>query len=75
MNKADLTERLQLSGHPRFAQSYINILTRPFRKPSCEREKVTISDFGTFTVSKRLHGPQPQERSNDSGSRSSDPRR
>ena len=55
MNKADLTEKLaQRAAIPkvRAAQS-INILTEAVQEALVREEKVTISDFGTFTVSKR----------------------
>jgi DNA-binding protein HU-beta len=55
MNKADLTEKLaQRAGIPKVrAASYINILTEAIQEALVREEKVTISDFGTFTVSKR----------------------
>lgn len=55
MNKADLTEKLaQKAGIPKVrAASYINILTESIQEALVREEKVTISDFGTFTVSKR----------------------
>ena len=55
MNKADLTEVLAArAGIPKVrAASYINILTEAIQEALVRDEKVTISDFGTFTVSKR----------------------
>jgi DNA-binding protein HU-beta len=55
MNKADLTEKLaQKAGIPKVrAAAYINILTEAVQEALVREEKVTISDFGTFTVSKR----------------------
>jgi nucleoid DNA-binding protein len=55
MNKADLTEKLaQRAGIPKVrAAAYINILTEAVQESLVNEEKVTISDFGTFTVSKR----------------------
>ncbi len=55
MNKADLTEVLaSRAGIPKVrAASYINILTEAIQEALVRDEKVTISDFGTFTVSKR----------------------
>lgn len=55
MNKADLTEKLaQRAGIPKVrAASYINFLTEAIQEALVRHEKVTISDFGTFTVSKR----------------------
>lgn len=55
MNKADLTEVLAArAGIPKVrAASYINILTEAVQEALVRDEKVTISDFGTFTVSKR----------------------
>lgn len=55
MNKADLTEVLASKGGiPKVrAASYINILTEAIQEALVREEKVTISDFGTFTVSKR----------------------
>jgi DNA-binding protein HU-beta len=55
MNKADLTESLAAkAGIPKVrAAAYINILTETIQEALVNHEKVTISDFGTFTVSKR----------------------
>ena len=55
MNKADLTEVLaSRAGIPKVkAASYINILTEAIQEALVREEKVTISDFGTFTVSNR----------------------
>lgn len=55
MNKADLTEVLaERAGIPKVrAAHYINILTESIQDALERNEKVTISDFGTFTVSKR----------------------
>lgn len=55
MNKADLTEKLaERAGIPKVrAASYINILTDAILEALTAEEKVTISDFGTFTVSQR----------------------
>ena len=54
MNKADLTEVLASRAEslsPR--ANFINILTEAIQEALVRDEKVTISDFGTFTVSKR----------------------
>jgi DNA-binding protein HU-beta len=67
MNKADLTERLaEQAGIPKVrAANYINILTEAIQESLVRGEKVTISDFGTFTVSKRRafigHNPKNGE--------------
>lgn len=67
MNKADLTEILaQRAQVPKVrAAQYINILTDAIRESLARGEKVTISDFGTFTVSSRKafegHNPQTNE--------------
>ena len=55
MNKADLTEVLaSRAGIPKVrAANYINIITQAIQESLVRDEKVTISDFGTFTVSKR----------------------
>ena len=55
MNKADLTEVLAArAGIPKVrAATYINILTDAVQEALVREEKVTISDFGTFTVSHR----------------------
>ena len=67
MNKADLTEQLAAeAGIPKVrAARYINILTKTIQKALVSGEKVTISDFGTFTVSHRRsftgHNPKNRE--------------
>lgn len=55
MNKADLTEILaERANIPKVrAAHYINILTGAVEEALVREEKVTLSDFGTFTVSKR----------------------
>ena len=55
MNKADLTEKLaQRADIPKVkAALYINTLTEAIQEALVREEKVTISDFGTFTVSHR----------------------
>ena len=55
MNKADLTEVLSnRAGIPKVrAANYINIITEAIQEALIRDEKVTISDFGTFTVSQR----------------------
>lgn len=55
MNKADLTEKLaERANIPKVrAAQYINILTDAIQEALVQSEKVTISDFGTFTVSQR----------------------
>lgn len=55
MNKADLTEYLaSRGGIPKVrAATYINILTEAIQEALVGGDKVTISDFGTFQVSKR----------------------
>ena len=55
MNKADLTERLAASADiPKVrAAQYINIVVASIQDALANGEKVTISDFGTFTVSSR----------------------
>lgn len=55
MNKADLTEVLaERAGIPKVrAAHYINTLVVAIEEALTRGEKVTISDFGTFTVSKR----------------------
>jgi DNA-binding protein HU-beta len=55
MNKADLTEVLAArAGIPKVrAATYINIITDAVQEALVREEKVTISDFGTFTVSHR----------------------
>lgn len=67
MNKADLTEVLaERAGIPKVrAAHYINILTETVQDALVASEKVTISDFGTFTVSTRRgfkgHNPKNGE--------------
>ena len=55
MNKADLTEALAAKANiPKVrAASYINIVMATIQDALTNGEKVTISDFGTFTVSQR----------------------
>ena len=55
MNKADLVKRLSdQAGIPKVrAAQHINILVGAIEEALVAGEKVTISDFGTFTVSKR----------------------
>ena len=55
MNKADLTEVLaDRGGIPKVrAANYIKIIMEAIQEALVRDEKVTISDFGTFTVSKR----------------------
>jgi DNA-binding protein HU-beta len=55
MNKADLTEKLaERADIPKVrAAQYINILVTSIQEALEAGEKVTISDFGTFTISKR----------------------
>jgi nucleoid DNA-binding protein len=55
MNKADLTEQLaSKAGVPKIkAASYVNTLMDTIQEALTKGEKVTISDFGTFTVSQR----------------------
>lgn len=55
MNKADLTESLAAkAGIPKVrAAAYINIVFTTIHDALVRGEKVTISDFGTFTVSQR----------------------
>jgi DNA-binding protein HU-beta len=55
MNKADLTEALAAeAGIPKVhAARYIHILTNTIANALVTGDKVTISDFGTFTVSQR----------------------
>ena len=66
MNKADLTEKLaQKAGIPKVkAAQYINIFTESVQEALVREEKVTISDFGTFTVSQRraFKGHNPKTR-------------
>ena len=55
MNKADLTEKLANRAEiPKVrAAQYINILVTAIQEALVGGEKVTISDFGTFTISQR----------------------
>ena len=55
MNKADLTEKLAVQADiPKVrAAYYINIMVNAIQDALVTGEKVTISDFGTFTVSQR----------------------
>ena len=55
MNKADLTEQLAVkAGIPKIrAAQYVNIIMDTVQDALTKNEKVTISDFGTFTVSQR----------------------
>jgi nucleoid DNA-binding protein len=68
MNKAQLTEKLaEQCNIPKVrAAQYINILVNIISQALVEGEqKVTISDFGTFTVSQRREftGHNPKTRS------------
>ena len=64
MNKADLTEALaERANIPKVrAANYINILTEAIREALTNGDKVTISDFGTFTISRRrsVEGRNPK---------------
>ena len=66
MNKADLTKALaERADIPKVhAARYINILTKTISEALVDGEKVTISDFGTFTVSKRrpFQGHNPKNK-------------
>jgi DNA-binding protein HU-beta len=55
MNKADLTEALaSRASIPKVrAANYINIVMTTIQDALVSNDKVTISDFGTFTVSQR----------------------
>ena len=55
MNKADLTEALASEANiPKVhAARYIQIVTNSIASALITGEKVTISDFGTFTISQR----------------------
>ena len=55
MNKADLTEKLAGQADiPKVrAAQYINIMVAAIQEALIRGEKVTISDFGTFTISQR----------------------
>jgi len=67
MNKADLTIILaDRAGIPKIrAARYLNILTDAISEGLVKGDKVTISDFGTFTVSERKafmgHNPKSGE--------------
>lgn len=67
MNKAAMTEVLaDRGGIPKVrAAQYINILVDAIQDALTAGEKVTLSDFGTFTVSKRRefkgHNPRSGE--------------
>ena len=64
MNKADLTEALaERADIPKVrAAQYINILVESIHEALVSGEKVTISDFGTFTVRQRkgFNGRNPR---------------
>lgn len=55
MNKADLTEQLAVTAQiPKIrAAQYVNIMMDTIQDALTKGQKVTISDFGTFTVSQR----------------------
>jgi nucleoid DNA-binding protein len=55
MNKTHLTEALAANAAiPKIrAANYVNIVMGAIQKALVEGDKVTISDFGTFSVSKR----------------------
>ncbi len=55
MNKADLTEQLAAEARiPKVrAAQYINIMVASIQEALITGRKVTISDFGTFTISQR----------------------
>jgi nucleoid DNA-binding protein len=67
MNKADLTELLaERAGIPKVrAASYVNVVIDAVQEALVRNEKVTLSDFGTFTVSQRRqfagHNPKNGE--------------
>ncbi|MEM6925618.1 MAG: HU family DNA-binding protein [Myxococcota bacterium] len=65
MNKADLIDVLASRGAiPKVrAASYIAIITEAIQEALVRGEKVTISDFGTFTVSQRtsFEGHNPKD--------------
>lgn len=67
MNKADLTEQLAAkAGIPKIrAAQYVNIVMDTIQSALAGGEKVTVSDFGTFTVSQRRefkgHNPRSGE--------------
>ena len=64
MNKADLTEALaEKADIPKVrAAQYINIIVEAIHEALVDGEKVTISDFGTFTVRQRkgFNGRNPR---------------
>ena len=64
MNKADLTEQLSIKASiPKIrAAHYVNIVMDTVQDALTKGEKVTISDFGTFTVSQRrqIKGHNPK---------------
>ncbi len=65
MNKADLTDVLASRGAiPKVrAASYITIITEAIQEALIRGEKVTLPDFGTFTVSQRtaFEGHHPKD--------------
>ena len=67
MNKAQLTERLaERASIPKVrAAQYINLVLEIISEALVSGEKVTCSDFGTFTVSRRREftGHNPKTRS------------
>ena len=67
MNKAQLTEKLaERADIPKVrAAQYLNIMLEIISEALVQNEKVTFSDFGTFTVSKRREftGHNPKTRS------------
>lgn len=67
MNKAQLTEQLaDRCSIPKVrAATYINTLVDIISEALCSGEKVTLSDFGTYTVSQRreFEGHNPKTRS------------
>lgn len=67
MNKAQLTEQLaDRCGIPKVrAAAYINTLVEIISDALVHEDKVTVSDFGTFTVSQRRQftGHNPKTRS------------
>jgi len=65
MNKADLTDVLASQGGiPKVrAAAYISIFTEAIQDALVRGENVTLSDFGTFTVSQRtaFEGHNPKD--------------
>lgn len=65
MNKTDLTESLAAqAGIPKVrAANYLNIMMGTIQDALVSGDKVTISDFGTFTVSHRreFEGCSPRD--------------